>query len=62
VELAFELEVIGRVGEDHIDRRRGQGLHRFDAIAGNDAVHAEIPHEGSMSQPSRVVNKRKSNQ
>jgi hypothetical protein len=28
-----ELEIVGRVGEDHVDGSFGQGPHQFDAVA-----------------------------
>jgi hypothetical protein len=33
-----ELQIIGRIGEDEIDRSRRQGVHGGDAIAPDDAV------------------------
>ena len=35
---AFELQVIGRIGEDEIDRGRGEPLHLRDAVADQDRV------------------------
>jgi hypothetical protein len=41
VELALELEVVGWVGEDQVDRGRGQRPHDLDAVAGEDRVERQ---------------------
>ena len=35
-EVAAELQVVRRIGEDHVHAGIGDGAHRFDAVAGND--------------------------
>ena len=37
-QLALELQVVGRIGEDGIDAGLGQAGHDLDAVAGDDAV------------------------
>ena len=40
-QVAAELEIIGRVREDHVDRLVGQALHRLHAIAHDDLVERQ---------------------
>ena len=40
-QLAAELEVVGRIGEDHVDRLVGQPRHRRDAVVHQDPVEGE---------------------
>jgi hypothetical protein len=42
-ELALELKIVRRVGEDHVDRRLRQLVHRGDAIALHDGVEGQDP-------------------
>ena len=37
-QAAFELKIIGRIGEDQVDAALGQAAHRLDAIADEDAI------------------------
>ena len=39
--IAAKLEVVGRIGEDHVDRGIGQRAHHLDAVAAQDAVHRQ---------------------
>src|SRR5262249_8934043 len=41
-ELALELEVVGRIGEDEIDAAFRQSLHHLDAIALDDAIERRL--------------------
>ena len=41
-QLAFELEIVGRVGEHHVDRRRGERRHSGHAVALDDAVGESV--------------------
>src|SRR3546814_4918707 len=41
VEIAAELEIVGRIGEDHVDRFGGQRLHHRDAIAAQDRIERQ---------------------
>jgi hypothetical protein len=41
VEVAGELQIVGRIGEDEIDALRRQFLQGADAIAGQDAIRLE---------------------
>ena len=38
VQIALELEIVGRVGEDHVDRFFRQPLKRRDAVALEDRI------------------------
>jgi hypothetical protein len=38
VQFAGKLEIVGRVGEDHIDRGLWQRIHDLDAAAGHNCV------------------------
>ena len=42
VQIAAELEIIGRIGEDEIDTGGGQRAHCFDAIARQDTAQRQI--------------------
>ncbi len=41
-QAAFELKVIGRVGEDQIDAGLGQAAHGLDAVADQDLVQRRL--------------------
>ncbi len=41
-QLAAELEVVRRVGEDAVDRRAGQHPHHADAVAAQDLVERQV--------------------
>ncbi len=41
-QLAVELKIIGRIGEDEIDRCFGEAVERLDAIADDDAIEREL--------------------
>ena len=42
-QIGSELQIVGRVGEDEIDRMVGQLLQRCDAITDDDAIGREGP-------------------
>jgi hypothetical protein len=42
IELVVELKIVGRVGEDEIHARFGQGFEDLDAIADDDLVGREL--------------------
>src|SRR3546814_5217753 len=42
MQVAAELEVVGRIGEDHVDRRRRQRTHHRDAVALQAAVDRQV--------------------
>ena len=53
-QLAFELQIVGRVGEDHIDAGFGQARHLGNAVADNDAVRLDqgrFNHAGQDERP-----------
>ena len=52
-QIARELEIIGRIGEDEIDRRLGQARHRRDAIADPDLA-ARIAAHKVLGRPPRT--------
>ncbi len=57
-QLAAQLEVVGRIGEDHVDRLVGHGAHRRDAIAANDLVerqHARIDRRRHLAHRARAT-------
>ena len=37
-QVAAQLEIVGRIGEDHVHRAGRQAVHHGDAIADQDAV------------------------
>ena len=41
-EFAAELKIVGRIGEDAIDRVRGQHPHVMDAVAAQDLVEGQV--------------------
>ena len=41
-QLAAELQVVGRVGEDAVDRRAGQHPHQRDAVAEEHLVEGQV--------------------
>ena len=43
VQLSGKLQIVGRVGEDQVDRRGRQAGHRLQAITGNDLIAGQ-PH------------------
>jgi hypothetical protein len=47
VKLPFQLQVIGRVGEDHVDGGFRQSPHQLDAIAAQNAVGQGLDHGGA---------------
>ena len=49
-QAAFELKIIGRVGEDQIDAGFGQAEHGLDAIAGDDPVERRLRRLGRGSR------------
>ncbi len=57
-QFAFELEVIGRVGKDEVDRPLRQPAHVFDAIAFDDAVACIVQFEKSGHVPPRSSTER----
>ena len=56
-QLAAELEIIGRVGEDHVDGGFGQALHQFDAVADEHAIKFIHRHLWNMSPQHLPVKK-----
>ena len=38
MQFALELQIVGRIGKDQIDRRFGKRLHDLDAIARKNTV------------------------
>jgi hypothetical protein len=40
-QVAAQLKIVGRVGENQVDRLLGQGVHRLDAVALNDGLWPE---------------------
>jgi hypothetical protein len=60
VQFSGELKIIGWVGENHIDAVGRQGLHRLDAIAGENLValyRFRVGHGGTMSHRRVLVKK-----
>ena len=52
---AFELQIVGRVGEDEIDAAGGELAELFDAVADEDRVAGRRRHrDGAPSQPLPV--------
>lgn len=49
IQLVAELQVIRRVGEDHIHRVGGERAEDFDAIAAQDLVEGEKSHESNYT-------------
>ena len=49
--LAAQLQIVGRVGEHHVDRAFGQAEHQLDAVAHQDAVRIFHRHRWKMSHP-----------
>ena len=45
-ELVLELQVVGRVGKDQVDRLFGQGGEHLQAVALQDAVEGQGVHSG----------------
>ena len=43
-QLAAQLHVVGRVGEDQVGAARGQGAHAFDAVALDDLIQFQRTH------------------
>jgi hypothetical protein len=43
VQIALELQVVGRIGEDQVDRRLGQRAHHLDAIARKIGIQRQRP-------------------
>ena len=41
-QVAAELQIVGRVGEDHVDRLVGQPRHLGDAVALDDLVERQL--------------------
>ena len=41
-QVAAQLQIIGRVGKDHIDARIGQRTHRFDTVHFQNLVQRQI--------------------
>ncbi len=38
VQFAFQLQVVGRIGEDHVDAAFRHGVHQLDTVADMDGV------------------------
>ena len=38
VQIAVELQIVGRIGKDHVDRFFGQPVERGDAVALQDRI------------------------
>ena len=56
-QVAAQLKIVGRVGEDHVDGSFRQGLHQFDAVADEHAINFIHRHRWKMSpQPCPVKN------
>ena len=47
---AFELQVVGRVGEDQIDASFGEFVHLLDAVADEDDVLRRLHRGGALSR------------
>ncbi len=60
-ERAFELQVVGRVGEDHVDRGGWQRRHDLDAVAEKDLIRHDFfllpPMTRKMGERGRRVKK-----
>ena len=51
-QVSAELQIIGRIGEYHVDGFRGQGVHRGDAILAQYPVQRQqLTHENPLFQP-----------
>ncbi len=53
-EAAFELKIIGRIGEDQIDAGLGQAAHGLDAVADQDLVERRRRGESGANAPSSL--------
>ena len=51
MQLALELQVVGRIGEDHVDRRRRQALQDRNAVSDDDLVGRRQPPVRPVSSP-----------
>ena len=63
-QVAAELEVIGRIGEDHVDRLVGQRRHFGDAVALNDGIerqHARRPFRSGPRMAMRLLHRQYGN-
>ena len=49
--LAAQLQIVGRIGEHHVDGRFGQASHQLDAVAYQDVVQFISEHRWKMSHP-----------
>ena len=47
-EVATQLQVVGRIGEDHVDRGRGKRTHHLDAVALQDLVDGQAVYGGKI--------------
>ena len=55
-EALLELQVVGRIGKDQVDRARRQGVHLRHAVADEDGVERERrPLRSGRSRPYRAV-------
>ena len=57
-QAAFELKIIGRIGEDQIDAGLGQAAHGLDAIADEDPVERRRQTAGSGRRGFRASGRR----
>ncbi|GKY86317.1 hypothetical protein STA1M1_01860 [Sinisalibacter aestuarii] len=44
VQIALELKIIGRVGENEIDAGFREGIHHLDGVTGKDLVQRQVGH------------------
>ena len=54
VEIAAELEVVGRIGEDHVDAGVRQAAHRLDAVACQDLAQRQAGRQSHLSCGART--------
>ena len=44
-QLSAQLEIVRRVGENHVHRFFGQGIHQFDTVARKDDIRFQSSHK-----------------